>query len=62
MITITIETDNAAFEGRHRPREIARILQELAVEYRSLYRPNLDGLKLRDSNGNTVGVVQDDGA
>ena len=50
-ITITIETDNEAFNDDNPNQEAARILNELA----SKIEPNAcDGL--RDINGNTVGI------
>ena len=49
MITITIDTDNAAFEDN--PREMAELLERLANYYRDcLILPDT----ARDSNGNTV--------
>ena len=51
-ITIKINTDNAAFDDIASP-EITRILHELADKINSDY--SLDGCKLRDINGNTVG-------
>ena len=59
-ITITIECDNAAF-GRDPLTEVSRILrQQLADPMRAsaFTRPHdFDGCKLRDINGNTVGLV-----
>ncbi len=54
-ITITIDTDNAAFMDGNEGPEVARILHRLATVCE-------DGvgwfrLALRDSNGNTVGFV-----
>ena len=54
MITITIKTDNDAFEDGNRPTEVARILRDLA--------DSLDGneylpVNIRDVNGNHVGNV-----
>ncbi len=50
MFTLTIDTDNAAFE--HGPRqEVGRILREVA---QSLKAGDTEG-RIRDVNGNTVG-------
>ena len=49
-ITITIETDNAAFNDNSDNQEVARILNELASK---IERNDCGGL--RDINGNTVG-------
>lgn len=51
-ITITIDTDNAAFEGAE-VEEVARILSELAWEIED--NAHIDDCSLRDINGNTVG-------
>jgi hypothetical protein len=49
VITITINTDNAAFEDN--PREMAELLERLANYYRDCeVLPD----SARDSNGNTV--------
>ena len=49
MITITINTDNAAFEDN--PREMAELLERLANYYRDCQvLPD----SAHDSNGNTV--------
>ena len=49
MITITINTDNSAFEEN--PREMAELLERLANHYRDCeVLPDT----ARDSNGNTV--------
>lgn len=55
MITITIKTDNAAFEDQGRAFEIARILKTLAARLEQGYylSPNL-----LDANGNTVGTFK----
>ena len=56
-VRIYIETDNAAFDD-HAGEELARILDELedkAARYASLLA--LDGMTVRDSNGNTIGRV-----
>lgn len=57
MITITIKTDNAAFADDNYAGEVARILSRLShdVLTRGI---RLADHKLRDSNGNTVGVVK----
>lgn len=54
MVTITIETDNAAFEDDPGA-EVARILAEYA---RRLDGESLRSCKLYDYNGNHVGDVE----
>lgn len=56
MIQISIETDNAAFEDN--PDEVALLLGELMHQSRDGGWQHLNGLTLRDSNGNTVGKVE----
>ena len=52
MITITINTDNSAFEEN--PREMAELLERLANYYRDCQvLPDT----ARDSNGNTVCLI-----
>lgn len=51
-IMLTMETDNAAFEGENMAPEIARILRAVADD---IDANGVRGLKLRDVNGNTVG-------
>lgn len=53
-ISITIETDNAAFEGVAGPLEVARILRDIGVEIKG---GRTGSWKVRDVNGNTVGQV-----
>lgn len=54
MITITIDTDNAAFDGNLEG-ELTRILWNLGDK---VLDDNLhDNMPLRDSNGNAVGKV-----
>jgi len=59
-VTITINCDNAAFEGAAGGPEVARILRRIATEF--LECPDdvaeLNGRNLRDSNGNIVGEVE----
>ncbi len=50
---VTIETENAAFDGEYREQEIARILREAA--HRVETNPTLVMGILRDANGNQVG-------
>ena len=57
MITITINTENAAFEGENYGPEVARILRELANILTADLLPNYAPLPLYDSNGNRVGKV-----
>ena len=52
-IRITVNTENAAFEDWRE--ELARILRELADNAEN--GRDLDGLHLRDFNGNRVGLV-----
>lgn len=58
-IIITIDTDNAAFEGDP-GFETARILRNIVsdLECPPFEREHWHGYKLRDSNGNTVGSVK----
>jgi hypothetical protein len=62
MITITIRTDNAAFEGGASAAgaEVARILRKLANDMER-YALKYDRWVLHDANGNTIGVVRDRG-
>jgi hypothetical protein len=53
MITITIYTDNAAFEDAGEEIETARILRELAESIAKGNKPAV----VRDFNGNAVGTV-----
>lgn len=54
MFTLTIETENAAFEGDAAPDEVARILRELAraIQENGFAFPT----GLRDVNGNRCGA------
>jgi hypothetical protein len=60
-IRITIETNNAAF---HDPEfdgveaEVARLLDRVRAYLGSHEYENVDGMILRDLNGNTVGKVE----
>lgn len=54
-LVLEIATDNAAFEDSGKGYECARILREAAAKMRD---GELD-FKLRDSNGNTVGKVEE---
>ncbi len=58
QITITINTDNAAFE-RWPEGEVARILTDYARKLAD-HEICFDGdtVKMRDINGNTVGAVE----
>jgi hypothetical protein len=57
QITITINTDNAAFE-ENTETEVARILMEYARRLNDgLQNLQIVDQKLRDYNGNTVGRV-----
>jgi hypothetical protein len=56
FITITIDTDNDAFQ--HEGIEVARILRALAADVRPLLRAeSICGKPLLDANGNRVGGV-----
>lgn len=59
-VIITIDTDNAAFEGDNVGAETARILRDLAdkVEYTNFVSTYDRRLALRDINGNTVGKME----
>ena len=58
-ITITIECDNDAFQPTPE-RELGRILRRLAgdLDHFTERYVVLDDMKLRDINGNTVGIVK----
>jgi len=60
-LIIEINTDNAAFQEYDQAgSEVGRILKDLARSVTGLSEVDLreyQGLKLRDSNGNTVGKV-----
>lgn len=62
-ITITIDTDNAAFEDGARGQEVARILTEIANQYRSTDFPRSSNKwqNVRDVNGNQCGQIRDTG-
>jgi hypothetical protein len=55
MITITIKTENAAFQDGNRTAEVARILHKMAVELSTADR--FQFAKVYDINGNSVGTV-----
>lgn len=55
MITITIRTDNAAFEDGAKWGEVQRILTEVSRRFSGL--PPFDK-RILDANGNTVGEVK----
>ena len=58
VFTLTIETDNAAFEDDNLAPEIARILRKLAVTVERELTPDSDdgfSVRLQDVNGNKVG-------
>lgn len=57
MITITIKTDNSAFE-EDRAGEVARILARLAHHIDPAYVGKCAPAHLYDSNGNKVGMVR----
>ena len=53
-VAINLICDNAAFELDFGA-EVARILQELASEFKEGMLAEGDGINLRDANGNKVG-------
>ena len=70
MIQITINTDNAAFDGDNKRLEIARILHGLTIAIDRDENWNIDhsedevvhaliSLPLRDYNGNGVGICKE---
>ncbi len=60
MLTITIETDDAAFE-HDAGAEVGRILQGIAVQAQAHGLDSLEDRPILDLNGNTVGMVSLDG-
>ena len=56
-ITVTINTDNDAFE-RDYFREIERLLIEAATRFKRELSNGIGVFKLQDVNGNTVGQVE----
>lgn len=56
-IRIELECDNSAFEGTP-AREVSRILKNLARSAENGGLAELDGKKLMDINGNSVGRVE----
>ncbi len=58
-ITITFDTDNAAFDGHDYHMEVERVLLRAAFLLRhDLARGKAAELPIRDSNGNSVGSVK----
>jgi hypothetical protein len=60
-VEITIEMDNAAFDGADAGAELARILRKFADTLQDVSRkdlPKFAGLRARDVNGNTVGKIR----
>ena len=60
MVTLTIETDNAAFEGSNIGPEIARILRETADRIEDEHLGELwimCSMPIVDINGNVVGDI-----
>lgn len=58
MVTITIKTDNAAFQDGNRVHELARILRVIAANMERHDQP----LRVHDANGNECGRVELTGA
>jgi hypothetical protein len=54
MITITIRTENAAFDGFSYHAEIARALRDLADRIATTHK---SGSKVLDGNGNEAGRI-----
>ena len=52
-ITITIDTNNAAFQDRNKEQEIHTILAQATFKYERGY----EDIVLKDSNGNSVGKL-----
>lgn len=50
--TLTINTDNAAFEGEQFYPEMRAVLDKVAIQVADYFRENGS---VRDTNGNTVG-------
>ena len=57
-LTITIKTDNAAFEGDCYGPEIARILRDIAMQHEQGLLDRDMPLIIRDINGNAVGLLE----
>ena len=55
-ITITIDTDGAAF-GRYTEGEIVRLLNMVSANVRDYGLSEIDAMTLRDYNGDTCGHV-----
>lgn len=58
-ITIKIETGNDAFQGDNYRFEVARILERIAVVFKT-YGRETGTRKIKDSNGNTVCTIETD--
>ena len=54
-ITLTIDSEDAAFDGDDANREVARILRRVANQVDGLEPGDTLDVKLRDINGNTCG-------
>lgn len=57
-LTLTIEMDNAAFDGANAGAEAARILRRLANKIEDWPGANKFTMGLLDANGNKVGKVE----
>jgi len=57
MITITIRTENGAFQDREYNNEVAHILRRMSDEYANGYARMHGPTAPRDICGNTVGTV-----
>jgi hypothetical protein len=57
IFTMMIDMNNAAFEDDHAGTELAKILREVADDADGRDEDMIVGGNLRDSNGNTVGLV-----
>ena len=61
-ITITFDTDNAAFEGHDYDMEVERMmLRATFLLKHDLPRGKAGSIPLRDTNGNTIGSVKVEG-
>lgn len=59
-VTIEFETDNDAFQGRMLQGEVIKVLYQAQekIGKMAVFKTEEMEMKLRDSNGNTVGYVR----
>lgn len=55
---ITIDLDNAVFEGKRAPAELAKLLQDIALKMKSIECIPGDNFEIRDINGNIFGKYE----